>query len=358
MQELLGRIARLDADASLGLRVIACFDELVVGMVNTRALLAAAAALAGCVAGFTDDRSRRTTRVDPTGGMLPSAPRTDGWPTRSASAGMHVWLERDGAQGTHDAIILERLALAVRIRHGLVHGGEARRALDLAIDPASSTEVRSVAAVGLGLVPGRRYRVDAAPLFAVWTTRPEAPADVVPTRFGPIHVLIVTAEAPDPVASPLGVGTSATLEHLDRSFTAALVALRLCDPPSISRVHADEYGGLIQLLSDATEGDEDPDLAALDQVGEHGWAIATLDALIRSATVREAARRAGVHHSTMQARLDLVAGVLGWDPLDGLGRTRLGVSYLRWLLRNSTVLDLPAPVRSASVASASSQSAP
>ena len=40
MQELLGRIARLDPSASLGRRVIACFDELIVGNVNTRALLA------------------------------------------------------------------------------------------------------------------------------------------------------------------------------------------------------------------------------------------------------------------------------------------------------------------------------
>ena len=47
MQELLGRIARLDPSASLGLRVIACFDELVVGNVNTRALLSAAASLSG-----------------------------------------------------------------------------------------------------------------------------------------------------------------------------------------------------------------------------------------------------------------------------------------------------------------------
>ena len=48
MQELLGRIARLDPNSSLGLRVIACFDELIVGNVNTRALLAAAASLAFC----------------------------------------------------------------------------------------------------------------------------------------------------------------------------------------------------------------------------------------------------------------------------------------------------------------------
>ena len=32
MQELLGRIAALDPDASLGIRVIACFDELILGV--------------------------------------------------------------------------------------------------------------------------------------------------------------------------------------------------------------------------------------------------------------------------------------------------------------------------------------
>ena len=64
MQELLGRIARLDPSASLGLRVIACFDELMVGNVNTRALLAAAASLSGCVAGFHSETPARTVRID------------------------------------------------------------------------------------------------------------------------------------------------------------------------------------------------------------------------------------------------------------------------------------------------------
>lgn len=47
MQELLGRISDLDPTASLGIRVIACFDELVAGKVNIHGLLATAAALAG-----------------------------------------------------------------------------------------------------------------------------------------------------------------------------------------------------------------------------------------------------------------------------------------------------------------------
>ena len=44
----------------------------------------------------------------------------------------------------------------------------------------------------------------------------------------------------------------------------------------------------------------------------------------------------------MQAR-DTIAEMVGFDPLDGLGRTRLGIAYLVWRLRNSRVLELPAP---------------
>lgn len=343
MQELLGRIARLDADASLDLRVIACFDELVIGNVNTRGLLASAAALAGCVAGFADERSARTMRVDPRGSIVISAAETDEVSARSAADGITVWLERRGAAGAHDAIILERLALAVRIRHGLGHGDIDRRELDIVIDPTTSITARSTAAVGLGLVPNRFYRMVAAPLFAVWTSQPDVPADVVPTRFGPIHVLAYPADAPEPIASPIGLGTEATIEHLDRSFATAFVALRLCAPPSIPLVHADEYGGLIQLLSDPADELDDPDIAALDRIGEHGWGLSTLDALVRSASIRQAAKLAGVHHSTMRTRGDTITTTLGWDPLEGFGRTRLGVAYLRWRLATSRVLDLPAP---------------
>ena len=52
MQELLARLKALDPNASLALRIIACFDELVRGGVNIHGLLGAAASLAGCVAGY------------------------------------------------------------------------------------------------------------------------------------------------------------------------------------------------------------------------------------------------------------------------------------------------------------------
>ena len=56
----------------------------------------------------------------------------------------------------------------------------------------------------------------------------------------------------------------------------------------------------------------------------------------------------GVHHSTLRTRLDTITATVGFDPLDGIGRNRLGLAYLVQRLRNSRVLDLPAPAYSTS----------
>ena len=77
----------------------------------------------------------------------------------------------------------------------------------------------------------------------------------------------------------------------------------------------------------------------------HPWATVTLDALLRSSSVREAGCLANVHHSTMQTRLESIRDALPFDPLDGIGRTRIGLAFLAWRLRHSSVLDLPPPDR-------------
>ncbi|MBL4859006.1 MAG: helix-turn-helix domain-containing protein, partial [Erythrobacter sp.] len=69
----------------------------------------------------------------------------------------------------------------------------------------------------------------------------------------------------------------------------------------------------------------------------------TVAAILATQSVREAARRAGVHHSTLSTRVDVISAALGFDPLDGFGRARLGLAYLSHRLRRSKVLDLPAP---------------
>lgn len=356
MQELLGRIARLDPSASLGLRVIACFDELMIGNVNTRALLAAAASLAGCVAGFTQERPPRSMRVTPRGllaeDVAPRAQRTEA----SASEGLLVWLERDGDPMPNDAIILERLALALRIRHGRGRGpSDTRRDLGVLVDETVGKDERCLAGSTLGLVPGQLYRAVAAPLFAVWSHHPAGPEDVVPTSLGPIHALVVPAGTAAVDATPCGVGVAVPVEQLHHSFRTAMVSLRLCDATHPT-VAADEYGGLIGLLADAPDDSPQPDAARLEEVARHPWGIATVDAVVRSASVRQAARLAEVHHSTLQTRLECITEVLGFDPYDGFGRARLGTAYLVWRLRHSHALELPAPRPQSTSASSSSSS--
>lgn len=345
MQELLGRIARLDPTSSLGLRVIACFDELIVGNVNTRALLAAAASLAGCTSGFRHADAHRAMRITPRGQVAedPTPPVRDAF-VAQVGGGMTVWLERDGEPAANDAIILERLALAVRIRHGRgLREIDNRRHLGVLTERGSSAEERLEAAGALGLVASRRYRIVAAPLFAVWEGRPSGPEDVIGTRFGPIHAVVVP-ESHEPFrASPCGLGVPAPADRLDRSFRSAVVALRLCAPPREPMVVADTYGGLIELLADADDDARHDYADNLDAVAQHPWALETVAALVTTQTVREAARALNVHHSTLQARCDTIRADLGFDPLQGFGRTRLGTAFLVHRLSRSTVLDLPTP---------------
>lgn len=351
MQELLGRIARLDPSSSLGLRVIACFDELIVGNVNTRALLAAAASLAGCTAGFRQSGSNAPLRISAKG-ELAVWPLPALRPELVARAGdeMTVWLERSDEPFVNDAIILERLALAIRIRHGRgLREIDNRRHLGVLADRSTGPEERLGAAGSLGLVAARRYRIVVAPLFAVWESRPTGPEDVIGTRFGPLHAIVVPETYGEFRASPSGVGVAAPAHSLDRSFRSALVALRLCDPPREPMVVADAYGGLVELLAEAADDVEHDYADNLEAIAQHPWAMETVTALVTTQTVREAARVLNIHHSTLQARCDTIKNELGFDPLLGFGRTRLGTSLLLHRLSNSTVLDLPSPSGPAAV---------
>ncbi len=346
MQELLGRLRALDPDASAGLRVIACFDELMAGGVAAHGLLAAAAALAGVPVGL--ERGTKLLRVDPRGEALaadPNAPRLPVAVGEMATA----WIERE-ATLANDAIILERLALALRLRlDPTVEATAMRRDAATLLDAEASVPERRDAATRLRLVSNQQYRVLAAPLFATWTQHPVAPDDVIGTTFGPVHVMIVTADAPA-AGSPLGLGIATDVDDLPVSLRTALIALRLHAAGSgTDPVRADDFGGLAEILADLDErGIPDRDAALIEAVVTHPWGAETIDALVRSTSVREAARMAGVHHSTMTTRVESIERALGFDPLSGLGRTRLGVAFLRWRLRSSHVLELPTPTNGGS----------
>lgn len=345
MQELLARLKALDPQASMTLRIIACFDELVRGNVNTQALLGAAASMAGCVAGVRGPHHTTGMRVSPDGEVV-GTPADDDRPAPDHVVGIAddvtVWLERAGPPSMNDAMILERLTLAVAVRFGAPRA-DRRRALASLLDPDTEPTRRRELATHLGLSLQDRYRIAALPLFATWGEHREMPEDVVATPFGPIHVGVLPADARHLDARPCGMGGAVEVEHLHRSLASALVALRLCQPPATPVVVADEYGGILELLARSPADEQLGDATQLDRIMERPWAMATLDALVRTSSVREAARAVDVHHSTMQGRLEELTNELGFDPLEGLGRTRLGVAFIAWRLHNSTVLDLPPP---------------
>ena len=86
---------------------------------------------------------------------------------------------------------------------------------------------------------------------------------------------------------------------LHRSFATALTALRLSGPGKDFLVHTNQYSGLLDLLAgSATPPSTDGDLLA--KVMVHSWARETVDALLRTNTLREVARLAQVHRSTMK----------------------------------------------------------
>ncbi len=341
MQELLGRLGALDSDVAQGLRVIACFDELIVGNVNTRALLSAAAALAGCPVGFSQTLPSRQMRVDPRGGLLPdAAPPRDGV---VEADGQSVWLEREGPAAANDRIILERLAMALRVRHGRSRAELDRRDMVVLLDGTTPADVRRQAAGRLGLRLDGRYRVVVAPLFANWRHHPVVPEDVVPSSYGPLHVLVVPDSDEGCDAQPSGTGVAGCPETLSRSYRTAVVALLLWDDTCTRTSDADRFGGVLEMLLELAEESALPDVEHVSQIAALPWGPATLEAVVHSGSVRQAARLADVHHSTMQVRIDALVERLGFDPLEGYGRARLGVAWLVWRLRNSRVLELPTP---------------
>lgn len=341
MQELLGRISDLDPTASLGIRVIACFDELVAGKVNIHGLLATAAALAGCPAGVQTPSMHTRVSVlgEPLTGDTPETRRQVCVDAQSV-----VWLERDGDERPNDAIILERLALATGIRLAGSAPELARRDVAVLLDRAAALDDRREAASRLGLVTGVQYRAVATPLFAEWTSRPSWPGDVVATPLGTIHALIspIAVTARTVPASPCGLGVGAGIDDLAESFRTALIALQLCERPERA-VDAAQYGGLIHLLADVTSTATNPDTDRLEAVMDNGWGRSTIAALLDSSSARQAARTLNVHHSTMQSRIEHLSTALQFNPLDGLGRARLGVAFLTWRMRHSRALELPPP---------------
>jgi hypothetical protein len=153
MQQLVGRLTALDPEASATLKVVSYFDTLVGHEAGVETLLRGASVLSGCPVGFDPGKAVAGLRVSPAGQRLPAGSPGD-WPSAPAGPGALVWLERSGVPHANDAMILERLALAVAISRSRARPGSGlHRAVERILDADASEEDRATAAAQLGLDP-------------------------------------------------------------------------------------------------------------------------------------------------------------------------------------------------------------
>jgi hypothetical protein len=336
MRELAGRLAALDPDAAGAVQVIAYFDRLVEGRAGLEALVRGAAVLSGHPARLVDGERRIGVRVEADGRRRDDPdPPDPAWPGAPLAPGGSpaLWLERTGPAGAMDAMILERLAAAVRVVLDRTRGRSFTSgslpdpaSVEVVLDASAPEEARLHAArrLGLGLavparavaLPGGAARVEAVP-------EPGTP----PAR---------------PGGTRAGVGPVVPVAGLPASWAAARTALRLTaegteQDPGPRVVYADELGGLAVLAAAVTPGAAAvPDVSALERAGSAArWVLVTLDAVASHTSLRAAATALHVHHSTLQERLAHAEQLLGWPVRDPHGRLRLQLALaLRRLHRH------------------------
>ncbi|MBN6191365.1 hypothetical protein JQN58_31325 [Aneurinibacillus sp. BA2021] len=319
MQDLLGRITALDPDASETLKVVTYFDALVSRSVGVESMLRGAAVLSGATVGQRD--GAQVVRVRADGVRIDPVVLSSTWPMRESGPDAVVWIEREGEPRTNDAMILERLALALGIIRARRRVGE-DGAVELAISSYAAVDERAAVLPRLRLAPGA-LRVVASPPDP--SPSPAHPSAIVATRHGLTRATILPADV-EPASAweasgavRLGAGTVARAENLPSSWSAALVAVRLT---SDERPFVDATDlGVLLLVAQTADGDSrHPDVVALSRIDARNREL--LDAVVDEHSVRAAAVRLGRHHSSVQERLTALIETLGYDPRTPLGQAR------------------------------------
>jgi hypothetical protein len=316
MQDLLGRLTALDPDASETLKVVSYFDALVARSVGMESMLRGAALLSGATVGHRDGRQAMRVRAD--GVRIEPGDVSDRWPARASGPDAVAWIERDGDLHTNDAMILERLALALGIiRARRTIGPES--AVELAISAYTGVQEREGALARLRLGDGPLVVLASPPDPLPSSQHPSA---VVATSHGLTRATIVRQGSDPLLLWPaaadlrLGVGVPGLAPA---SWSSALIAVRLTSA-SAPVIDATDLGAAL-IVAEAAEGRPlHPDAEALSSLDPRSLAL--LDAVVEEQSVRAAASRLGRHHSSVQEKLTALTDVLGYDPRTSRGHTR------------------------------------
>ncbi|MBE1577488.1 PucR family transcriptional regulator [Amycolatopsis roodepoortensis] len=348
MKGLLLRLSEVDADAEAAVRVIAYFDELVAKQARLSDLVRATAALAGCVAGLRRDGVPAPLRFAPDGEPAADAVTEPASADLGAPPGK-VWLERIGAPGPLDDLVLERFAMAARVLGRAEHAGNAPHLADpalveLLLGEQAGEEDRARALRLLGLAAGRPVRVLAVgtedgrdpgaaavgllarggslPRLHVATVGEVAAVLLQPRDdhaiVGALRSALADRARERDAAGGVRVGVGDAVPGLEarRSWLQAKLAERFAVPavePIV--VHGDL--GSLTLLAEVPvarlRGQDD--VLALDTLAATptGAAdVAALEAFCRTGSLRQAAVALHRHHSSVAARLAHVEDALGW----------------------------------------------
>ncbi|WP_143671119.1 hypothetical protein, partial [Streptomyces sp. Ru87] len=320
----------------------------IAGLVGGREQGAAERAAAEGPYGGPDPAARPDSAVAPAPGETPSGPSG------------RVWLERPGAPGPLDELVLEWMALAARV---VVADNRRPREpepphvadpalVELVLSEREAVEDRARALRLLGLTPelplrvlavaggpGTEVGVEAVALLGRSGLRAvvriagvgELGAVLVQPRDGetasPAEELrAVTAERMREAGAArqsarrvrAGVGGSSAALEARTSWTQARNALRfaVAGDPAEAVIDHDALGPVALLAEIPVELlHAQPDVRALAALAEgetDGTGIAALAAFCRTGSLRQAATELHLHHSSVAARLAQVEGALGW----------------------------------------------
>lgn len=368
---LLLRLSALDADAAAAVRVIAHFQALLGRGLDATALVRSTAGLAECPAGL-ELPDGRIVRAGPDGTALTGRPRRISGSTGLRPTG-RVWLERPGAPGPFDDLVLEWMAIAA----GTLESGSGHGVAPQVADPALVERVlsehepvadRAHALRGLGLDPAAPLRVttvtcsdgvDAGLAAVALFGRGRLPGTVRVARLGAEAVVLLQrrdgtdspcetlrtvlcerageragrrgqgvgrAPRPGAVSPPpgtvagevrAGVGGAAPALTARTSWQQARNALRfaVAEPPQEAIVDHDELGP-VALLAEIPlpQLRDQPDVRALVALAEQPGGRAVIEALAafcRTGSLRQAAAGMYLHHSSVAARLVRAERALG-----------------------------------------------
>jgi hypothetical protein len=343
MEALAQRLSHLDSHVEGAIRVVMFYDTLMRRRVDLPALARASAGLAECVTGIRLHGTGRTIRVAPDGRQAPTPA-----PPASTTAPITldgeeigtVWLERPGTPGRLDEVVLDRLAIAAAAaveRYGPARTTMADPALVELVISADSDEAASARALRLLGFPAE------VPV-RVAAVRSQLPLDqvagvVCPGRLvkaAPLaDVGVLLATTLDPARFPAGVRAGiGAADRPDRSWRQARTALRFATARQ-PVVHYDSLGALALLAQVPQDTARDnADVAAIARMAGNPEDLETLDAYCDTGSLRRAADRLHLHHSSVARRLDQLGKTLGIDLTEPAGLLRARLALTAWRLLN------------------------